>query len=109
MAAEYASQLRDYLAGLIATRKSDLSLERKDFLTRLLRLQTAPGDSLDDDGVRRNLSGIIVGAVDTTSAALAQAIDVLLSRRKDLERATRAAKADDVRDRLKPHLRRAAV
>ncbi len=96
LAADYGDRLRDYLAALIASRKASLDPDRDDFLTRLLRLQTEPAESLDDDGVRRNLSGIIVGAVDTTSAALAQAIDVLLDRPIVLERAALAAKAGDV-------------
>jgi len=76
-------KLADYLRDLIAARKADLSANRDDFLTRLLRLQNTGGDSLDDDGVRRNISGIIVGAVETTSAAVAQAIDVLFGRPRE--------------------------
>jgi cytochrome P450/glutathione S-transferase len=92
----YAERLRDYLAALIADRKQDLAGGRDDMLTRLLRMQTAAGDSLDDDGVRRNISGLVVGAVDTTSAALAQAIDVLLDRPHELALASAAARAGDV-------------
>lgn len=96
VASDYADRLGGYLADLIVARKAVLSSDRDDFLTRLLRLQTSGGDSLDDDGVRRNISGIIVGAVDTTSAAVAQAIDVLLDRPNDLRAAARAARTDDV-------------
>jgi cytochrome P450/glutathione S-transferase len=97
-AAGYADQLRDYLNALIARRKAELAAGTPgpdDFLTRLLRMQSGPGDSLDDDGVRRNVTGLIVGAVDTTSAALTQAMDVLLSRREELAKAQAAAKAGD--------------
>jgi cytochrome P450 len=59
-------------------------------------MQSEPGDSLDDDGVRRNISGIIVGAVDTNSAALAQALDQLLARPDALAKASQAARAGDV-------------
>jgi cytochrome P450 len=99
VAAAYADRLRDYLALLIAQRKKDLAssnFDRDDMLTRLLRMQTSPGVSLDDDGVRRNISGLIVGAVDTTSAAVTQAIDQLLSRPRELAVAHDAAKAGDV-------------
>ncbi len=98
-AASYAVQLRDYLAALIVRRKQELatgSANRDDMLTRLLRMQAGPGDSLDDDGVRRNISGLIVGAVDTTSAALAQAMNELLDRPHVLARAQTAAKAGDI-------------
>jgi cytochrome P450 len=98
-AAVYADQLRDYLAALIAKRKSELAAgdgNRDDMLTRLLRMQSHATDCLDDDGVRRNISGIIVGAVDTTSAALAQAIDQILDRPRELALVAQASKAGDV-------------
>ena len=96
VAASYAIELRDYLTSLIVQRKGELNGNRDDVLTRLLRMQAEPGESLDDDGVRRNISGLIVGAVDTTSAAVAQAIDQLLDRPKELARAGAAARANDV-------------
>jgi cytochrome P450/glutathione S-transferase len=98
-AAAAADQLQNYLVELIAHRKAELAAgknSRDDMLTRLLRMQSEPGDSLDDDGIRRNLSGIIVGAVDTTSAALAQAIDQILNRPRELALVTAAAKSGDV-------------
>jgi cytochrome P450/glutathione S-transferase len=95
-AAIYADRLRDYLAALITERKKNLNSGSDDLLSRLLKMQSSPGDSLDDDGVRRNLSGLIVGAVDTTSAAVAQAMDQLLDRPDELVAACAAAKADDL-------------
>lgn len=95
-AALYADHLRDYLAALINERKKTLASGSDDILARLLRMQSGPGDSLDDDGVRRNLSGLIVGAVDTTSAAVAQAMDQLLDRPNELAAACAAAKAGDI-------------
>jgi cytochrome P450/glutathione S-transferase len=94
----YADHLRDYLAALIRERKQALAggpTDRDDMVTRLLRMQSEAGDSLDDDGVRRNISGLIVGAVDTTSAAVAQAIDQLLDRPGELALASEAARAGD--------------
>jgi len=52
--------LRAHLNALIAKRKLDPFGD--DLLTRLIRAKT-----LDDDSVRRNITGIIVGAIDTTS------------------------------------------
>jgi cytochrome P450 len=95
-AALYANRLHDYLAGLISERKKNLSSGSDDVLSRLLMMQSGPGDCLDDDGVRRNLSGLIVGAVDTTSAAVAQAMDQLLDRPDQLAAACAAAKAGDL-------------
>jgi cytochrome P450/glutathione S-transferase len=95
-AALYADCLRDYLAALIIERKKHLESGADDVLSRLLKMQSGPGDSLDDDGVRRNVSGLIVGAVDTTSAAVAQALDQLLDRPDELAAACAAAKAGDL-------------
>jgi cytochrome P450 len=48
-------------------------------LARLVRLSAHDPD-LDDDGIRRSISGVIVGAVDTTNKAFCQALDELLRR-----------------------------
>ena len=55
-------------------------MEIDDVLGRLLALQNAAHPWLDDLAVRRNLAGVIVGAVDTTSKFVALAIDELLRR-----------------------------
>jgi cytochrome P450 len=86
--ANSAAELRAYLIALIAQRKRDPSGD--DLLTRLIRAQT-----LDDDGVRRNITGIVVGAIDTTVTAAAQAFDELLRNPAALHRASSAAKAGD--------------
>ena len=91
---EAAGQLKDHLAGVIADRKSALASGDEipdDVLTRLLRLQSAAGLGLDDDGIRRNLTGLAVGAVDTTSECVANALDVLLDRPAELQVAHEAA------------------
>lgn len=91
---EAAGQLKDHLSGVIATRKYALEEGDEvpdDVLTRLLRLQSAAGLGLDDDGIRRNLTGVAVGAVDTTSKCVANAIDVLLDRPVELQAAHEAA------------------
>jgi cytochrome P450 len=92
----YAAMLHDYLAAWICHSKQDLAKAPDNFLVRLLRMQSEPGDSVDDDGVRRNISGLIVGAVDTTSAAVAQAIDHLLDRPREFGLACAAANAEDL-------------
>jgi cytochrome P450 len=90
------AELKTYMEGLIAQRRAGLATEgRDDFLTRLLRMQTDEATRLDDDAVRRTLGGIIVGAVDTTSKALAQLINELLERPEALAGARSAALAGD--------------
>lgn len=52
-----------------------------DVLGRMLAYQTtAPQDALDDDGVRRNISGLMVGAIDTTATSVANISYLLLTR-----------------------------
>ncbi|MCY1082946.1 cytochrome P450 [Archangium lansingense] len=92
-----SAELKTYMEGLIAQRKAGLATEgRDDFLTRLLRMQENEATRLDDDAVRRNVGGIIVGAVDTTSKALAQLINELLERPEALGEAQSAARAGDM-------------
>jgi len=94
-----AKELAEYLQDLIAHRHADLKSgqdEQDDFLTRLVRMQDDPDTRLDDDGIRRNIGGVIVGAVDTTSKAVAIAIDELLRRPKVLQAAQAAAENEDI-------------
>ncbi|MDQ2920655.1 MAG: hypothetical protein M3R52_03415, partial [Acidobacteriota bacterium] len=60
--------LIQHMDGVIATRKSHLQEPNQpdDVLGRLLLLQNAEHAWLDDRSVRRNVSGMILGAVDTT-------------------------------------------
>ncbi len=92
-----AAGMRDVIDHAISDRKQRRSAERDDVLERCLRLQDAGVPGMDDLGIRNNLFGIVVGALPTTSAAVARAIDELLRRPEMLERAARAAGADDDR------------
>lgn len=88
-----------YLDGLIAERRRAVAGGaggRDDFLTRLVLASPGPGTGFDDDGIRRNISGLIVGAVDTTVTATANAIDQLLRRPAALAAAREAALRNDV-------------
>jgi cytochrome P450 len=89
--------MRPYLEGLIRERKAQLSAGAEvpdDFVTRMLR-QQMEDSTIDDDLIRRNIGGVIVGAVDTLSKAIAHTIDELLRRPAALESARRAALAND--------------
>lgn len=90
-------EMRPYLLGWITRRKAEIAANpgqaNDDVLARMIRCQGLPGmEWLDDDCIRRNISGLIVGAVDTTSAAAAKVIDQLLRRPKELAGARHAAK-----------------
>jgi cytochrome P450/glutathione S-transferase len=84
-----AAELRDYLSGLIAQRAKE-GAAGDDILSRLVR-----AGELDPDGIRRNITGIIVGAIDTTVTAAVNAIGVLLARPDALRLTQLAAESDD--------------
>ncbi|HMS83565.1 MAG TPA: cytochrome P450 [Nitrospira sp.] len=93
-------EMRPYLLGWIARRKAEIAANpgqtNDDVLTRMIHCQRQPGmEWLDDDCVRRNISGLIVGAVDTTSTAATKVIDQLLRRPNELAEARQAARAGD--------------
>ena len=93
------AELHAYSDALIAERQAQIAAGRPtpdDFLTRLVRAQADPETHLYDEGVRRNVGGVIVGAVDTTSKAVAHAVEQLLRHPDALATAQAAARAGDV-------------
>jgi cytochrome P450 len=89
-----AVELNAYLNALIAQRRAQIAAGETvpdDFLCRLLKLDPP----IEDDVVRRIVGGTIVGAVDTNSKAIIQALDQLLLRPQRLLEAHEAALADD--------------
>jgi cytochrome P450/glutathione S-transferase len=78
-----------------STNRED-ALHNDDVLGRLLQMQDAAHPWLDDNTVRRNLGGVIVGAVDTTSKFVTLAIDELLRRPAVLAEARAAAVDKDI-------------
>lgn len=94
-----AAGLHFHMDELIATRKAQVAASDPtpdDLLTRLVRMQGDPETALSDEGIRRNVGGVIVGAVDTTSKAVAHALDQLLLRPDHLQAAKVAAIAGDI-------------
>ena len=93
-----ARELRAHMDAQIALRKSAQHPSRiaGDMLGRLLAMQDDAHPWLDDRAVRRNLAGVIVGAVDTTSKFVTLAIDELLRRPQQLAEARNAALAGDM-------------
>lgn len=88
-----STQLRQHLDNEIARRNALPAMEKPadDVLGRLLALKGPSRPWLDDDTVRRNLSGLIVGAVETTSKFVALAMAELLRRPETMKSARRAA------------------
>jgi cytochrome P450/glutathione S-transferase len=91
-----SAELRQHMDAQIGLRKSQPDDHRDDVLGRLLALQDAAHPWLDDNAVRRNLSGVIVGSVDTTSKFVALAINELLRRPQALAEAQAAARRGDI-------------
>lgn len=92
------AEQRPYMELLIAGRRAAVKSGAPtpdDVLTRLVALGAAHA-WLDDDSVRRNLNGLIIGALDTTSKAVAHVVDELLRRPDALAGARQAAVAGDI-------------
>ena len=93
-----AAQLHVHADDVIARTKLDLASAGTipdTVVARLVRLQSDPDSSLSDEGVRRNVSGLMVAAVETMKA-VAHVVDELLRRPAALADASEAARADDV-------------
>jgi Dyp-type peroxidase family len=90
-----AESLRGAMAETIAARKAARG-RTDDVLERCLVLQDAGVAGLDDAGLLNNLFGMVVGAIPTTSAAVARAIDELLRRPEELALAQAAARDGDI-------------
>jgi len=85
---------RAWLDQVIAERKKQAA-QPDDVVGRCLALQNAGVPGMDDQSIRNNLLGLIIGAIPTTSKCCAQALDELLNRPDKLEEAQRAARSDD--------------
>jgi cytochrome P450/glutathione S-transferase len=93
-----SAELHRHMDVQIALRKSHQNGSGKngDVLGRLLAMQGPALPWLDDNAVRRNLGGVIVGSVDTTSKFVTLAIDELLRRPTSLAEAREAALNGDI-------------
>ena len=85
-----ALELKTYLTALI-TQRAASGATGDDFLSRLVR-----AGALDPEGIRRNITGIIVGAIDTTVTAATNAIGVLLAKPDALALTRQAAQSSDL-------------
>ncbi|MFM7235768.1 MAG: cytochrome P450 [Cyanobium sp.] len=95
----YAPKVRLALQQIIQRRKRDLDAgidtRADDVLTRCLRLQQSGTPGMDDETLRINLTGFLVGAITPLINATCQVVDVLLDRPKALCVAQAAALAGD--------------
>jgi cytochrome P450 len=84
-----SGELRQWFMDEIARRHSQ-GLKIDDVIGRLLALRGTNPDALDDDGVRRNVAGLLVGAIDTTATAVAKIIRMAAADDAVLARVERA-------------------
>ena len=86
-----------YLTALIAERSIEVKLgsTRTDPVTRLLKLSFTGALTFNVEQVLSNVGGLLIGAIETTSHAAVNALQVLFSRADMLVAAKAAARADD--------------
>ncbi len=89
-----ATEMLTALRATVAARHADRG-RRDDVLERCLILQDAGVPGMDDDTLVVNLFGLVVGAIPTTAAMVARAIDELLRRPRELALAHDAAARGD--------------
>ena len=96
--------LRPYLEVVVARRRGalDHAAPSADVLGRMIALsrEGAYRDWLDDDAICRNISGLIIGALETTNKAVVHVVDELLRRPDALRGAVAAALSGDI-DRVR--------
>jgi cytochrome P450 len=84
-----SQELKQWFMDEIARRHRQ-GLQIDDVIGRLLALRGTNPDALDDDGVRRNVAGLLVGAIDTTATAVAKIIRMAAADDAVLARVERA-------------------
>jgi cytochrome P450 len=66
-------ELRQWFESELA-RRAEHGIEIDDVIGRLLALRRTHPEPLDDDGVRRNVAGLLVGSIDTTATSVSQIV-----------------------------------
>jgi len=100
-ALQAAAGLKEHILCVVANRRRTLQ-DNPDtlpdnLLNRMIRAQGEPGNEwLDDDTIRRNISGLIIGALSTNAKAVVLVLDELLDRPDALHEATMATRRGDI-------------
>lgn len=85
------------ISSVIAVRGGELKLaaEHHDSVSRLLELSPSKTVNFDVKRVLVNVGGLLIGAVETMSHAVVNALDTLMKRPTDLAKSRAAALSDD--------------
>ncbi len=78
-AVEASEELKQWIMAEIVRRR-DPAHSKDDFLGRMLDAAPKPHDAAALDLIRRNISGMLVGAIDTTATSVANIVYCLLTR-----------------------------
>ena len=93
-------ELTKYLTELIAAKREAIAKntndDTNDVLTRLLIAQIPGGLGFEDDRLITNIAGLLVGAIETTSQAVVQALEQILLHPGIGDRALQVAKAENL-------------
>lgn len=89
------AEMQDWLWPFLARKWASAPLPGTDSVERLINLSHGQGAILPPERVVSNVCGLLVGAIETTSAAIVQATDQLLSHPEWLESALAADRAGD--------------
>lgn len=86
-----SQELGAYVTGLVKSRAAAIAGgdTRDDIVSRLLRSKFPPEVGFPIDRLIRNVGGLLIGTVETTAQAAAQALQVLLRRPDILSRAVK--------------------
>jgi cytochrome P450 len=89
--------MKAYLSDFLPRRAEAVAQDSSadDIVARLLRLRTPPTIGFDMERIMSNVMGLLVGGIETTNAAVVQAIDQILNRPDALAQALQAALAGD--------------
>jgi len=95
LTAAVAVEFGDHLRSQISDARAN-GPDTETVLGRMVELSDRPEwDWVDDDAIRRNIAGLAVGAVDTTSKAATLVLDELMRRPDQLADAGKAHEAGD--------------
>ncbi len=83
-----AHELKQWFMDEIARRNTQ-AIKIDDVIGRLLALRASDPDALDDDGVRRNVAGLLVGSIETTATAVGKIVKMACADRALLGRVKR--------------------
>lgn len=91
-------EIAAYLIGLVALREGELKIGAggHDPVSRLLSLSASKALTFDLERVVLNIGGLLIGAVETTSHAVVNALEHLMTRPAELAKARAAALSDDM-------------